>query len=94
MTARGEAEAALAALASLPDEAIDLAEAALALSALGPRATNSAPDPNPYRRHLSEIAMAVGAAAGASLGGRIEALNDVILGAFGYGWRRRKRLTK
>ena len=35
MTARGEAEAALAALASLPDEAIDLAEAALVLSALG-----------------------------------------------------------
>ncbi len=84
VTARGEAEAALAALASLPDEAIDLAEAALALSALGPRGPDSTPDPNPYRRHLAEIAMAVGDAAGASLGGRIEALNDVILGAFGY----------
>ena len=80
VTARGEAQAALAALASLPDAAIDLAEAALALSALGPRAPNS----TPYRRHLSEIAMAVGNTAGASLGGRIEALNDVILGTFGY----------
>lgn len=80
MIASGEAEAALAALASLPDEAIDLAEAALALSALGRHVT----DPNPYRRHLSEIAAAVGDARAGSLGGRIEALNDVILGTFGY----------
>ncbi len=80
VTARGEAEAALGALATQPDESIDLAEAALALSVLGARAT----DPAPYRRHLSEIATAVGDAGGASLGDHIEALNDVILGTFGY----------
>ncbi len=80
MTASGEAESALAALASLPDEASDLAEAALALSALARRVT----DANRYRRHLAEIAAAVGDARAGSRGGRIEALNDVILGTFGY----------
>ena len=80
MTARGEAEAALAALANLPDEDIDLAEAALALSALGDRVS----DPTPYRRHLSEIAAAVGHAAGTSFDSRVDALNAVILGTFGY----------
>jgi regulator of sirC expression with transglutaminase-like and TPR domain len=80
VTARRQAEAVLGALATRPDEAIDLAEAALALSALGARAI----DPAPYRRHLSEIAAQVGAVAATSLGGRVEALNDVLLGAFGY----------
>ena len=55
VTASGEAEFALAALAGLPDKAIDPAEAALNLSALGGRVTN----PDPYRQHLSEIASAV-----------------------------------
>lgn len=80
VTARGEAEAALGALATRPDEEIDLAEAALALSALGARAI----DPAPYRRHLAEIATAVGGAGASSLDGRVDALNDVLFGAFGY----------
>ena len=79
-TARHEAEAALGALATQPDDAIDVGEAALALSALGPRAI----DPAPYRRHLSEIATAVGNTKAASLDDRVEALNHVILGTFGY----------
>ena len=80
MTASGEAESALAALASLPDEAIDLAEAALNLSALGGRVT----DPGPYRVHLSEVALAVRDARAGSLGSRIEALNYVIRCTYGY----------
>jgi regulator of sirC expression with transglutaminase-like and TPR domain len=80
VTTRTDAEAALGALAKRADEVIDLAEAALALSALGPRAI----DPAPYRRHLSEIAAAVGDAGAASLDGRVEALNDILFGTFGY----------
>lgn len=80
VTTRGEAEAALGALATQPDHAIDVGEAALALAVLGPRAI----DPAPYRRHLSEIATAVGNSGATSLGGRIEALNEAILGTFGY----------
>ncbi len=88
MTASGEAEAALAALASMPDEAIDLAEAALALSALGRRVADPAHDLKPYRQHLSDVASAVGGAHADSRtdshGGRITALNDVLLGMYGY----------
>lgn len=80
LTARGEAEVALAALATQPDESIEVAEAALLLSVLGGRAV----DLVPYRRHLSDVAAKVGDAGAASLGDRVEALNEVILGAFGY----------
>ena len=80
VTARGEAEAALSALANLPDDEIDLAEAALAISMLRPRT----PDPTPYRQHLAEIAAAVGHATGSAFESRIDALNHVILGTFGY----------
>jgi regulator of sirC expression with transglutaminase-like and TPR domain len=80
VTVRSEAKAALAALASLPDEEIDLADAALALSALGA----GTPDPAPYRQHLAKIATAVGNADGTSFNSRIDALNHVILGTFGY----------
>ena len=80
VTAIGEAESALAVLASLPDKAIDPAEAALNLSALGGRVT----DPDPYRQHLSEIASAVREARAGSLDNRIEALNNVICCTFGY----------
>ena len=80
VTASGEAESALAALASLPDKAIDPAEAALNLSALGGRVTDS----DPYRQHLSEIVSAVREVHGGSLSSRIEALNDVICCNFGY----------
>ena len=54
VTARDDARARLAAMADRPDDEIDLAEAALALSVLGPRAI----EPNPYREHLAEIAAA------------------------------------
>ncbi len=70
----------LGALATRPDEAIDVAEAALALSVLGVHAI----DPAPYRRHLAEIATAVADASAATVSGSVEALNDVIVGAFGY----------
>jgi regulator of sirC expression with transglutaminase-like and TPR domain len=80
VTTRGEAEAALTALAKLPDEEIDLAEAALAISMLRAHTL----DPAPYRQHLSEIAVAVGHATGSAFESRIDALNHVILGTFGY----------
>ena len=80
VTASSEAESALAVLASLPDKEIDPAAAALNLSALGGRITNS----DPYHQHLSEISSAVQEACADSLGNRVEALNNVICCTFGY----------
>ena len=80
VTARDDARARLAAMADRPDDEIDLAEAALALSVLGPRAI----DPAPYRDHQAEIAAEVGAARPGSLGDRVEVLNSVMLDRFGY----------
>jgi len=80
VTARGNAEAILTAIANLPDAEIDLAEAALAISMLRART----PDPAPYRRHLADIAVAVGHASGTAFESRIDALNHVILGTHGY----------
>ena len=80
VTARGEAEATLTALANLPDDEIELAEAALAISMLRARSL----DPVPYRQHLTEIGRAVGHATGSLFESRIDALNHVILGTFGY----------
>lgn len=82
MTGRAEAEGILRALAGCPDGRIDLAGAALALAALDrPRATL-----DPYRAHIAELTRDVADAAVAADGvaGRIDALNDVILGRHGY----------
>jgi len=78
------ARARLREIGARPEAAIDLAEAALALAALDrPRV-----EAEPYRHHLSLLARDVGAAAGDPAAGRLDrrvaALNDVILGKYGY----------
>lgn len=80
VTAAAEAKAALGALAAAPDEAIDLAEAALALSALARPSIDLAP----YRRHLEDLAADVTKADAHFLADAVEALNMVIIGDHGY----------
>ena len=81
MTADGEAEAGLRAVAELADEAIDLAETALLFAALDrPRVRLDR-----YRRHLAAIAAAVAdAGAGGGLDGRVAAINAVLYDREGY----------
>lgn len=78
------AEAMLRRCGDLPDEAIDLAEAALALALLDGEHVDAAP----YRRHLDTLAADLVAAAGAAdatLADRAHLLQAVILGRHGYG---------
>jgi regulator of sirC expression with transglutaminase-like and TPR domain len=81
MTAGGEAEAGLRAVADLADEAIDLADAALMFAALDrPRVRLDR-----YRRHLAAVGEAVaGAGADIGLGERIAAINGVLYDREGY----------
>lgn len=74
------AEATLRRCGDLPDEAIDLAEAALALALID----GGSVDPAPYRRHLAALAEDLVAAAGATLADRAHLLNAVILEGHGY----------
>lgn len=73
-------------IGALDDEAIDLAEAALAISS----ADRQRVSVEPYRRHLEKLVGEVLAYAGSmrgdpGLGGRIEALSHVISRRYGYG---------
>ena len=82
MSTREQARELLRRIGSQPDEAIDLAEAALALAILDrPDA-----DAGAFRAHLVELAEAVRvAAAGAmEVGARAEALRTVLVGRYGY----------
>ncbi len=89
MSDRGAARATLRRVGAQPDAAIDLAEAALALASLDrPRI-----DLGRYRHHLGLLVRDVGDAAAAPAGGdgaervlerRLDALNRVILGKYGY----------
>ncbi len=79
---RGAAEALLAAIGRAPEAPFDLAEAALMLAALDrPRVPVDR-----YRRHLADLAAAVGAHGGAtrSAAGRAAALAATIHGTEGY----------
>lgn len=82
MSAVAEARASLARIAGLPDEAIDLGEAALALASLDAPSAALAP----YHEHLAALADMLGAIAAAadSLESRRCALADVLYGSFGY----------
>ena len=83
MTSRREARAALEPLGSLPDDALDPAEAALLLSVVDrPRVVL-----DPYRRHLERLAREVRDYAGDNpdLPLRHEALVQVIARRYGYG---------
>jgi regulator of sirC expression with transglutaminase-like and TPR domain len=74
---------ALEAIGRQPDEAIDLAEAALLLAALDRPATDLAP----YRRHLAELAgdlSDAAAKASNSLDSRVQALRQVVARKHGY----------
>jgi regulator of sirC expression with transglutaminase-like and TPR domain len=74
---------ALEAIGRQPDEAIDLAEAALLLAALDRPATDLAP----YRRHLAELAgdlSDAAAKASDSLDSRVQALRQVVARKHGY----------
>jgi regulator of sirC expression with transglutaminase-like and TPR domain len=74
---------ALEAIGRQPDEAIDLAEAALLLAALDRPAT----DLTPYRRHLAELAgdlSDAAAKASNSLDSRVQALRQVVARKHGY----------
>ncbi|HSK40905.1 MAG TPA: transglutaminase-like domain-containing protein [Arenibaculum sp.] len=82
MTNRHEAQEILRRTGALPDEAIDLAETALALAVMErPQAAIE-----PYRDHLAELAREVGQAAGVAPGleDRVRALHEVIVGQYGY----------
>ena len=81
MTADGEAEAGLRAVAGLADAAIDLADTALLFAALD--RPHVALDR--YRRHLAMLGTAVGEAAeGAGLAARIAAINGILFDREGY----------
>jgi regulator of sirC expression with transglutaminase-like and TPR domain len=83
VSARASAEEKLKALAALPDEAVDIAEGALAFAVLARPTAQLAP----YRAHLAELAHAVGEAArgaGAGVAGRIETINRVLFASHGY----------
>lgn len=78
-----EIEAALGEIGRQPDEAIDLAEAALLLAALDQPSIDLAP----YRTHLATLARAVGDAIGADvehIDARATCINDVLYRRFGY----------
>lgn len=78
---RGEIEARLRALGTVPDEEIDLAEAALLLAALDRPRT----DLERYRAHLGDLGRAAGDGGGAdTLEGRAEALGHALAGVHGY----------
>lgn len=82
MKARSDLEAALRAVGESRDSRIDIAGAALTLAALDrPRTALE-----PYRSHLDEIArdLAREAEGGLDLGARIDALNRVLFGRYGY----------
>jgi regulator of sirC expression with transglutaminase-like and TPR domain len=79
---RAACESFLRRIGESPDRPLPIAEAALALAALDrPRVPLAR-----YLHHLTLLARDTAdlARRGAGLGGRIEALNDVILGKFGY----------
>lgn len=76
MDAAREAIGVLEKVGALPDEAIDLAETALALAALDHPQSDFAP----YRDHLGALAREVAARDAAPA----DALRDVLAGAFGY----------
>jgi len=82
VSARDDAERFLRALASKPDAAIAIGEAALALAVLD----RPAADPALQRAHLAALASESGAAAGpeSDLAARIHALNSIIAGRYGY----------
>ncbi len=72
-------------IGALEDEAIDLAEAALAISAVDRPGVSV----EPYRRHLEKLVAEVSAYAGSMRGdpgidGRIEALSHVVSRRYGY----------
>jgi regulator of sirC expression with transglutaminase-like and TPR domain len=74
-------ETALKTLGAAPDDGIDIAEAALLLAALDRPST----DLTPYRRHLSDIAAALGRIeAGTEVAPRAMALSSVLSLEFGY----------
>jgi regulator of sirC expression with transglutaminase-like and TPR domain len=77
-----DAAATLRAVAEAGNAALDIAEAALALSAYGGIEANL----QPYRAHLARLADDIAAAAkgAASLEGRIAALNSVLVDTWGY----------
>lgn len=78
---RREIRQDLSRIAAQPDDAIDLAEAALALAALERPA-----ELEPYRRHLDELAAdAAEAARCGSTADRVDILNEVICGRHRYG---------
>ena len=86
MTIRTEAEDILRHVAALPDEAIDLAEAALALASFDrPEVALK-----PYRQHLSQLARDVAAfteddgATDAALEPQVEALGTILGDRYGY----------
>lgn len=83
MTPRADLRARLIRLGRLPDEEIDLADAALILAAIDrPRVPLE-----PYRRHLARLASDVAVYVGngeAPLGLRVEALSQVIAKRYGY----------
>ena len=86
MTIRTEAEDILRHVAALPDEAIDLAEAALALASFDrPEVALK-----PYRQHLSQLARDVAAfteddgATDAALEPQVEALGTILADRYGY----------
>ncbi|WP_119460491.1 transglutaminase-like domain-containing protein [Rhodospirillaceae bacterium SYSU D60014] len=86
MTNGIEAEDILRRVAALPDEAIDLAEAALALASFDRPEVGL----NPYREHLSQLARDVaafakdGEAADAALEPQVEALGTILADRYGY----------
>jgi regulator of sirC expression with transglutaminase-like and TPR domain len=86
MTNGIEAEDILRRVAALPDEAIDLAEAALALASFDRPEVGL----TPYREHLSQLARDVaafaedGEAADAALEPQVEALGTILADRYGY----------
>lgn len=81
MSDRAAIETALRALGAVPDDALDLAEAALLLAALD----HPDADLGPYRRHLGDIAAALARIdAGPEVAPRAVALAGVLSAEFGY----------
>ena len=82
MNSRLQAKDLLREIGGMPDDRIDLAEAALALAALA-RPEQSF---DPYRRHLAELAAEVAdmASRAVSLTDRVEALQAVLVNIYGY----------
>ncbi|QJE74341.1 tetratricopeptide repeat protein [Aerophototrophica crusticola] len=86
MKTRQKALELLRTVGTLPDDRIDLAEAALALAVLD----QPGAEPEPYRRHLAQLALDVADATQAAgkgplpLSTRIAALRDVLYAKHGY----------